>query len=356
MNDRQRVLSAMRYEPVDKPPLHLVKPWYDTLERWYGEGLPRGSDVHELLGLRSYEVRNISCNTALYPVIEERIISEDGDFVTALDEYGRTTRGFKSHTSLPEWVSFPVNSADDLRVFLDEHYDVSDLDARFPHDWEENVRLAQESGAVVLIDGGCYYWTLRSIAGVEQASYLLHDAPDLVEELFERYCTVVMEGISRASKLGQIDAIGCGEDIAFKTGTLMSPAMFRKLIYPRYKRAMDLAHSIGVEFGWMDSDGDLRELIPDYLDLGINIVAPCEVAASMAPVELRKSFGRDLRMTGGIDKREIAKGRAAIDAEIERNRPVIEDGGYLPSIDHSISSDISFGDYCYFIEKLVGVL
>ena len=63
--------------------------------------------------------------------------------------------------------------------------------------------------------------------------------------------------------------------------------------------------------------GPLRQLIPDYLEVGINMVTPCEVAAGMSCPELRMEFGRELRLMGGIDKREIAKGRKAIDAEIE---------------------------------------
>ncbi|MCG2660649.1 MAG: hypothetical protein L6437_10445 [Kiritimatiellae bacterium] len=57
-------------------------------------------------------------------------------------------------------------------------------------------------------------------------------------------------------------------------------------------------------------------------------------------------------MIGGIDKREIAKGKSAINAEIERNRPVIEEGGYIPAIDHSVSADISFDNYRYFIDAI----
>jgi uroporphyrinogen decarboxylase len=170
--------------------------------------------------------------------------------------------------------------------------------------------------------------------------------------MFERYLVVVMEGLRRVTTRLKVDDIGFGEDIAFKSGTLMSPSMFRKLILPRYKKAMDFAHGKAIDLTWYDSDGDLRPFAPDYLSVGINGLAPCEVAAGMAPTELRRRFGRDLRLIGGLDKREVAKGRRAIDAELERNQPVIAEGGYMPAIDHSVSADISFGDYCYFVEAL----
>ncbi|HEY3376776.1 MAG TPA: uroporphyrinogen decarboxylase family protein [Armatimonadota bacterium] len=352
LTDRERWLRTMRYESVDHRPLGLVGPWIDTLERWYGEGLPRGVDVHEFLGVQGSRMINISGIAGLYPFYETRTISEDKTFRISLDSYGRTVRTFIDHTSMPEWLDFPVKSPADLQQVLDEHFDIDNLDARFGPEWEAKIQQDAQTGAVIMIDGGCYYWTLRSLAGVEYASYLFYDAPELIDELFERYYTVVMEGIRRAAKLVRIDCIGFGEDIAYKTGTLISPAMFRQYILPRYAKTMELAHSIGVEFTAYDSDGDVREFIPDYLNVGINGLAPCEVAANMIPSELRKQFGRDLRMIGGIDKREVARGKAAIDAEIERNKSLIDEGGYIPSIDHSVSSDISFDNYRYYLDAI----
>lgn len=342
----------MRYQSVDRRPLHLVGPWPDTLQRWYREGLPRDTDLNAYFGLQPLSTINLSPNMGVHPAFEQRTLEETATTRIFMDGYGRKVLDFKDHTSMPEWLEFPVKSPSDLRQVLDEHYQVDNLDERFPADYEARVRQAAASGNVVLVDGGCYYWTLRSLAGVEYASYLFYDAPELVDELFERYNLVVMESLRRATALTKVDCIGFGEDIAFKTGPLISPDMFRQFILPRYRRAMEFARSKGIEFTWYDSDGDLRAFIPEYLSIGITTYAPCEVAAGMSPVELRKQFGRVVRMIGGIDKREIAKGRAAIDAEIERNRPLIDEGGYIPAIDHSVSADISFDNYRYFVEKL----
>ncbi|HEY3332832.1 MAG TPA: uroporphyrinogen decarboxylase family protein [Capsulimonadaceae bacterium] len=353
MTENERFLRTMRYEPVDRRPLHLVGPWFDTLARWHTEGLPGDvTDVNAYLGLTPLRVVNVTGTAGLHPAFEQKVLSEDDTTVTSIDLYGRTVRNFKYQTSFPEWIDFPVKTGDDLWRLLDEHFDVSDMDSRFDAAWEERVRVATSTDCVVMLDAGCYYWTLRSLAGIEGASYLLYDAPDAVEELFERYLAVVMEGLRRLPSLVTIDVMGFGEDIAGKNGPFMSPALFRSMILPRYKKAMERAHEIGVEFTWHDSDGDLRLLLPDYLSIGINGVGPCEVAAGMDPVELRRQFGRDLRMVGGFDKRVVAQGPAAIDAEFERLRPVIVEGGYLPSIDHSVSADISFDNYRYFTDAV----
>ncbi|MBM3477334.1 MAG: hypothetical protein FJX75_29040 [Armatimonadetes bacterium] len=359
MTERERFLRTLRYEPVDRRPLHLVGPWPDTLARWRREGLPEGWDaatLHRHHCLRPLRLRNVSGDHGPWPRFETRVLHEDDETRVFLDEYGRTVRDLKTHSTLPEWQSFPVTDRDSLARVTAERYSPDCLEARFGEAWEERVAAANASDDLVVADGGCYYWTIRSLAGVAGASYLFHDAPDLVDELCERYCCIALESLRRALARGRVDVIGFGEDIAFKTSTLISPAMFRRFIAPRYRRLMDLAQAHGIEATWYDSDGDLRPFIPDYLDLGIRCLAPCEVAAGMSPSELRPQYGRALQFVGGLDKREIAKGPAAIDAEIARNRPVILDGGYVPAIDHSVSADISYDHYRHFLDRVPAML
>jgi len=357
LTEKERYFRTMRYEDVDRRPLHLVGFWHDTVARWHTEGLPGDiteEKIHEYLGVESKKLRmiNVTGESGLYPAFEKKILKEDGDFVDSIDAYGRTIREFKNHTSMPEWIDFPVKTSNDLRHILDNHFDVSGMEARFSQKWEQKISEALNSDAVILLNGGGYYWMLRSIAGVENASYLLYDAPELVEELFERYYTVVAEGFKRVCPQIKVDVIGFGEDLAYNSGLLLSLDMFRKMILPRYARAMSLARENEIEFTWYDSDGDLRQLLDDLISTGINGIAPTEVAANMVPVELRKQFGRDLRIIGGIDKREIAKDKETIDAEISRNQELIDEGGFIPAIDHSVSSDISWDNYQYYIEKI----
>ncbi len=192
MTHRERFLRTLNYEPVDRRPLYLAGPWHDTLVRWRKEGLPADvTDVHDYLGVKSfgYRMTNITPVAGLYPPFKERVLREEGEFVFKIDGYGRIVRAFKDHTSFPEWLDFPVKEGADLRRLLDEHFDVSDLDARFAPDWADKAKVAEARGDILMIDGGCYYWTLRSLAGVDGASYLLYDCPDLVDELCERYFT-----------------------------------------------------------------------------------------------------------------------------------------------------------------------
>jgi uroporphyrinogen decarboxylase len=75
----------------------------------------------------------------------------------------------------------------------------------------------------------------------------------------------------------------------------------------------------------------------------------------MDVLEVRKEYGRDLRMWYGVDKRVLASGNEAIDAELERIRPLVEDGGYVPGTDHSLPPDVSYENYCYYMERFLDV-
>ena len=355
MTDRERFLKVMNYEPVDRHPLHLTGPWLDTLARWRTEGLPADvTDVHDYLGIQHLRVVNIVGVFPYYPRFETRVLESNEEFEISIDRDGRTVRNFKNQTSMPEWLDFPVKDGNDLRRVIDEHLDVDHLELRFGKEFEETLRqkTVRYPDALVMTNGGGYYWNLRSLAGVEGVSYLLYDEPELVDEFFERIFVQVMEGLRRVTARVHVDVIGYGEDLAYKTGPLLAPSMVKSMILPRYKSALELAREKGVDLTWYDSDGDLRMLLPDFMSVGINGVAPCEVAASMDPVALRKTFGKQLRLIGGFDKRIVPRGREAIIAEFERLRPVIEEGGFLPAIDHSVSSDISWDNYRHFLDAV----
>jgi len=76
----------------------------------------------------------------------------------------------------------------------------------------------------------------------------------------------------------------------------------------------------------------------------------------MDVLKVRAEYGRDLRMWYGVDKRALVKGPKTIDAELARVAPLVKEGGYIPGTDHSIPPDVSFANYCYYMEKLQTVL
>jgi uroporphyrinogen decarboxylase len=149
-----------------------------------------------------------------------------------------------------------------------------------------------------------------------------------------------------------VDVFGFWEDMAFKTGPLAGPALVRRFMLPRYRRVVEFLRGRGVKFISLDSDGRIDSLIPVWLDAGINVLYPFEVQCGMDVIETRRRYGHRLRMWGGIDKRSLAISREAIDEELRRVRPLVEEGGYVAALDHSIPPDVPYENYRYYMERL----
>ena len=136
---------------------------------------------------------------------------------------------------------------------------------------------------------------------------------------------------------------------------MIGPDMAREFCAPAYRRWCDQATAAGIPLRAVDSDGRIDLLIPVYLECGVNCVDPLEVAAGTDINALRAVYGRQLSFRGGVDKRAIAAGGATLKAELDRLRPVIQDGGYIPGCDHGVPPDVSWPNFQSYVLQLAGL-
>jgi len=120
---------------------------------------------------------------------------------------------------------------------------------------------------------------------------------------------------------------------------------------PNYRRIRDFARQHDIPLISVDTDGDPDLITPPMLASGVNFLFPMEVAAGCDVVEWRRRYP-GLAMMGGVDKRALAAGPDAIDAELERVWPAVEMGRYIPCLDHLVPDDVSWGNYCYYARRL----
>ena len=127
--------------------------------------------------------------------------------------------------------------------------------------------------------------------------------------------------------------------------------MFREFMLPIYKKMTSLLGEYGIKYIFVDSDGDINELIPLWLEGGINGFYPLKVNAGMDPAALRKKYGKDIILLGGIDKMPLIKGdKRAIKEEVMKKLPFLfSQGGYIGGIDHGVPPDVSFESYRYYV-------
>jgi uroporphyrinogen decarboxylase len=190
--------------------------------------------------------------------------------------------------------------------------------------------------------------------GVERISVMFYDDPALVRDMVAFWTDYIARLMERALSFCVPDEVHFSEDMAYKGFAMISPAMTREHLLPAYQRWGEIIRAAGVPVYGMDSDGFIGELIPIWMEAGINLCDPIEVAAGNDINAFRAQFGKRMAYRGGVDKRAMAKGGKTIEAEIDRLRPVMKSGGYIPSCDHGVPPDVAWPDYLYYVKLLAG--
>ena len=353
MTTRERFLRVMNYESVDRYPYVMWSgPWPETAERWKAEGYDPDAPLPVPRETWIWEGRWFHPN----PPFEHVVLDEDDHTVTYVNHEGITMRERKDnpYSSMPQFIRFPVETREEFRRFYKERMQ-PDLAARIGQDYVEQLTAydRREDPLTIISDRwGGFFGGLRGMVGVERLCVLFYDDPAWVEEMMDAVADFIIAMMDRILEHTTVDVYGFWEDMAYKTGPLIGPDMMRRFALPRYRRVVDHLRSRGVPFVTLDSDGDISSLIPVWLDAGIDTLYPFEVQCGMDVVQVRKEYGRELRLWFGIDKRALARGPAAIDAEFARVRPLMEEGGYIPDLDHSVPPDVSYANYCYYLERL----
>ena len=379
MTNRERALALLRYQSYDRLPVVHFGYWGETLQKWaeeghissalvkaHGDGNPADYELNAILGWDFNWQCMFYPNSGLNPGFESKVIKtfEDGTR-HILDSNGVVLCSMPDAGSIPAEISHTLTD----RKSWEEQY-------KFRYEWTEqrvtggrvlvNDKMVRytEGGLDFLKKGerdylyglhcGSLFGGIRNIIGVEGSSYILCDDEPLYDDLITANAEVCYKNTKFALESGaKFDFAHFWEDICFKNGPLVIPDVFDEKVGPHYKRITDLLTQYGVDIVSLDCDGMIDSLIPTWFKNGVNTMFPIEVGtwdASIAP--WRKKYGKGLRGVGGMNKTVFARDRAAIDVEIERLRPLIALGGYIPCPDHRIAPDAKWDLVKYYCERL----
>ena len=369
MTMRERVLRILRYEEYDWMPVVHFGFWDELYDKWEAEGRIPGGEERKELGRGN----------------GERMVAEKLGFDIGWGDGASPSNGLHPGFQWKILRTFPdgsrhVRQSDGVTVM--DHPGVLSIPSEVDHllkdraSWEEHYlprlqwipdRIKAGDFAVCqredraelqsLYAGSLIGWA-RNWIGIEGLSYMLADDPELVREIIDTIggllLRVVGEFLERGAKP---DYLHFWEDICFNKGPLVNPAFFREACAPWYGKITDVARKHGVGFASVDCDGCIDSLVPIWLENGVNVMFPIEVgtwAASIRP--WREKFGREIRGVGGMDKRVFAIDRPAIDAEIERLRPLVDLGGYIPCPDHRIPLEAEWDLVRYYCDRMHEIL
>lgn len=376
MTPRERYVETLLFGSPDRIPFAPGGPRESTLAAWRQQGLPEGVSWHahllELLGIPPDPPGSgvsLGVSFQMIPTFEEKVLEHRAghyivqDWMGAITEisdrydytYIRTAKDFVTR----KWHRFPVQSRRDWEEKIKWRYDPRGA-GRFPADFEQRCARLQGRTEVAAIHFNGPFWQLREWCGMEGLCLLMADDPELVAEMAAFWTEFVSQTMAPILERVKLDRVGISEDMAYKAHSMISPAHVRRFLMPSYQRWVPQIKRSGCPIIDMDSDGYIGELIPLWIEAGINVCDPIEVAAHNDIVEFRQRFGRQMAYIGGIDKRALAKGGAVMEAELKRViPPMLKEGGFIPSCDHGVPPDISwpnFVGYSRLLAKYTGWL
>jgi uroporphyrinogen decarboxylase len=308
-------------------------------------------------------------NVRMIPWFEEKVLEHKNghyiiqDWMGAIleisDKYDYTYIRNAIDFVTRRWIKCPVETPDDWAE-MKKRYDPN-APERVKTYTPEEVAAINSRGRFISVHVNGPFWQLREWMGFEGLCIAMLDEPDFVMEMIEFWQDFVLKVLGRMFAQGIApDSVWFSEDMAYKAHSMISPAMTREFLQPVYVEWVKKLREHNVPVIDMDSDGYIEELIPIWIDSGINVCDPIEVAAHNDIVKFRGMFGKAMAYTGGIDKRAIAAGGSTMRGEVMRVvPPLLRDGGYIPGCDHGVPPDISWKNYIEFgrlIAKLSGWL
>ena len=373
MTFRENVLAILNYEKYDHLPVVSFGYWSETLQKWaeeghitkeeadgytrYGDNSDADKSVMKRLG---FDFNWNSCpgtRNMLFPPFQKEILEEksngsrivrDNNGLIVLEKPGTVSIPSEIGTSLTDreaWeeLYLPKFQWDEKRVNTEFFKTLTSTENR-------EIPIGFHCGSLI--------GNMRNLLGVEQLSYLYVDDEELYGEIVDTICGLAYKCAETVLKTGaKFDYAHFWEDICFKTGPLVSPHVFREYIGPHYKKITTLLKEYGINIISVDCDGLIDLLVPIWLENGVNTMFPIEVGtwnASISP--WRAKYGKELRGVGGMNKTVFARDYKAVDEEIERLKPLIELGGYIPCPDHRIAPDAIFENVQYYCDKMQNLI
>lgn len=182
--------------------------------------------------------------------------------------------------------------------------------------------------------------TYTETFGFENFMYMLEDDRDFVEEVLEIHANFQVDVTKRLMEY-PLTFFYPADDLAYKSGTIISPELMREIWVPRMSRvfAPALEKHIPIVF---HSDGNIQELIPDLIEMGINVLNPLE-PYGMEIRDVKKRYGKHITLMGNMDVGGVLSTGTPEQVRAEARQLIDDvgrDGGYILASCHSITSNV----------------
>ena len=362
LTSKERFDRILKHQPVDRVGLFEVF-WRETVQRWSAEGhFARPEMVSDHFGLDvrrtggeitpgDYHIVNLMANLDA----GEQLVEETESAKLVRDGNGALLRWLKDGSGAPEHVDFAVRDRrsweEHIRPYL---LDERSYERRLNFDSYRAVRAKCARDERFMTCGviGAFD-RMTPVCGHEHLLAGMALDPDWVTEMADLYATLTVHLLEILfEREGLPDGLWVWDDLGFKNRPFMSPAMYRQMLYPAHKKLFDFAHGRGLPVV-LHCDGYVEALVPSLIEAGINCLQPIEIKAGMDLLKLKKRFGEQIALIGGMDERVLeTNDRRAVEAQLLEKLPgAMAGSGYVLQVDHSVSPLVNYETYRYFVER-----
>ncbi|MEJ2363968.1 MAG: uroporphyrinogen decarboxylase family protein [Deltaproteobacteria bacterium] len=318
MNSRERFVETMRYGKVDRVPYFEEGIRREVIRKWRRQGLAKDADIAQMFPSDHREVIEVD--------LEPR----------------------------PKFSKWP-RSKSDLKELFRRLLPYGR--GRLPRGWAKRVRSWKDRDYPLMLrihrgfflSMGVYDWHRFS-----ELMDLLIDDPEFVRQAMAIQGEFAAGLAERVLREVAVDAVLFSEPIGGNYGPLISPRMYEDIVLRSYEPVFHVLGKYGVETTVLVTYANARALIPSMLKWGFNCLWACEVnVEAMDYRHLRREFGHDLRLIGGIDLDTLRRDKVAIRRELEEKvPPLIAEGGYVPLADGRVRADVPYENYVYYRQLL----
>lgn len=351
MTGRERFKRQMHFQSFDRCFNMEFGYWDDNFTQWplFAEnGVADNAEADRFFNFDRIEM--IGGRVWMWPPFESRIIGTRNGINTVINGDGLLAEvPADGHGTIAHFLKSGIGTPEDWRRCKEERFrrddparriDIAALKKRHPDD--RDYPLGVSCGSMI--------GKIRDMLTFEGLAYAVFDYPEMVEDMVETCCLLVEDFLDRVLPHFEFDYAGGWEDICFKNGPIVSVDFFRDVVMPRYKRLRRKLERYGIDLWYTDCDGDVRPILPYFLEGGINCLFPFEVMGCSHPGELLDRHPGVLRIMGGVDKVQLGAGPEAIRRYLETLVPYVERGGYIPFCDHRCPPNVKPEDYLYYLE------
>ena len=362
MSDRERFNQQMHYQSIDRSFNMEFGYWDENFTQWdifVNNGIKNNSEADIFFNFDI--IKGIGGRVFIHPPIELKVLEERECTQIVLNSEGliveQPRTGFGS--SIPHCLKSSIETPADWENMKAEHFDlkhperivdIAALKKMFGDDESRDYPLGVDCGSMI--------GRVRAVLTFEGLAYATYYYPEMVEDMVETSCQLVEHFLDQVLPHFKFDYASGWEDICFNHGPIVSLDFFRDVVTPRYKRIGKKLAAHGIDIWYTDCDGDVRPILPYFLEGGINCLFPYEVNSCAHPGELLDQYDGQLRIMGGVDKMCLGEGKDAIKAYLKSLEKYVAHGGYIPFCDHRCPPNVKPEDYLYYLdlkEKMFGM-